>query len=79
MVTYSKIETRKDNILYAYYVEGNENDRGIVSLDLHTKEATVDKFAPSDDLKRYGFHLMTALEDMATRECLKDSGTIMWY
>lgn len=79
MVTYSKIEATKDNVLYAYYVEGNENDKGIVSLDLRTKEATVKEFAPSDSFKRYGFHLMTALEDMATRECLKDSGTIMWY
>ncbi len=79
MVTYELTETTQTHYYYAYFVEGDKTDVGVVSLSLQTREANVEKFAKSDNRKKYGFHLVTALEDMATRECLKDSGTIMWY
>lgn len=79
MLTYNLKEALPQKSIFEYFVEDNEEDHGIVSLNLDTNTAHVEEFAPSDTGRRYGYHLMTALEEFSENGTLESSGTIMWY
>lgn len=79
MLDYQKTSENGETVEYAYFIEGDRENTGSVSIDKATGEARMTDNENSIRHMRYASKLMTALESMHESGSLKDSGTIMWY
>ena len=53
MLKYNLVEAKKDELIYEYFVEGRELERGLASIDLNTGEAMVEELAEPDKSQWY--------------------------
>lgn len=79
MLKYNLVEAKKDELIYEYFVEGRELERGLASIDLTTGEAMVEELAKTDEFSRYAFHLLSTLRTQYRENDYQDSGMIAWY
>lgn len=79
MLDYQKTSESDEAVEYAYFIEGDREKAGSVSIDKTTGEAHMVDNESSIRHVRYASKLMAALERMHENGSLKDSGTIMWY
>lgn len=79
MLDFRKKSESKSLLTYSYFVECNEIDFGVVSINTETGETTIESLAPSDKFKRYAFHLMRRLEKDYAQGTLTDDGSVVWY
>ncbi len=79
MLKYNLVEAKKNELVYEYFVEGRELERGLASIDLNTGEAMVEELAKTDEFSRYAFHLLSTLRTQYRENDYQDSGMVAWY
>lgn len=79
MLKYNLVEAKKDELIYEYFVEGRELERGLASIDLTTGEAMVEELAKTDEFSRYTFHLLSTLRTQYRENNYQNSGMVAWY
>lgn len=79
MLEYRKCGEDSMKLTFEYFVEGRREERGTVSLDLASGEASVDELAGTDGFSIYAMHLLSRLRKEAREGSVSDSGTVAWY
>jgi len=77
MLKYRLISEDKDNFIYEYNPEEN-NNKGIIRLNQHTGETNILKLSTDDKFKKYAFHLMRFLETSHRDNTLNKDGIVAW-
>lgn len=79
MLKYNLVEAKKDELIYEYFVEGRELERGLASIDLNTGEAMVEELAETDKSQWYALHLLSTLRTQYRENNYQNSGMVAWY
>lgn len=79
MLTYRKIYESDSTVEYEYYPEGNEKEKGLVSLSKCDGKASIIYLPQTDETKVYVRMLFKRLREFHTNNTYKASGKVAWY
>ena len=79
MLTYRLIYESESTVEYEYYPEGNEKEKGLVSLSKSDGKVSIIDLPQVDDTKIYARMLFKRLRAFHANNTYKASGKVAWY
>lgn len=79
MLAYKLTNETGSAMEYEYYPEGNQKDKGVVSVSKENGSISIVKLSPSDEAKIYVLKLFKRLRQFQAIEEYEKQGTVSWY
>ena len=79
MLTYKLIYESESTVEYEYYPEGNEKEKGLVSLSKKDGKPSIIDLPASDDTRMYAGMFFKRLRQFHTNNAYKNQGKMAWY
>ncbi len=79
MLVYKLTHETGSTLEYTYYPEGDQQNKGIVSISKEDGSINIVKLSPVDNAMIYAMHLFNRLRQFQANEKYENQGTVSWY